>query len=325
MHDILAVTVPFFALVLCGYAAAHYHVLPETAIPGLNAFVLYFALPCMLFRFGASLAVTQLLDPVVAVVYLLVALLIVFGTFVATRSVRVSRKDAAFGALTAAFPNSGFMGVPLLAALMGPTAAGPVITTLLVDMLVTSSLCIALSQGDVEPGAPPRPAAAAARALGAALRNPLPWAIGLGMLASHTQTRLPGPIDTIVRMLGDAATPVALFTIGTVLWRARSHVHNRTPIALFVPVALVKLFVHPLLVLTFGMVAIQAGASLSSYALTVLVLTAALPSASSVSLLAERYGADNGRVTRIIVTSTAAAFVTLSVLAWLAGAGVAAQ
>jgi predicted permease len=32
--------------------------------------------------------------------------------------------DAAFGALVAAFPNSGFMGVPLLVALLGPAAAG---------------------------------------------------------------------------------------------------------------------------------------------------------------------------------------------------------
>lgn len=327
MQDILAVTVPFFALVLCGYAAGHYRVLPESAIPGLNAFVLYFALPCMLFRFGASLAVTQLLDPTVAVVYTIAALLIVFGTYFATRSPRVSRKDAAFGALTAAFPNSGFMGVPLLATLMGPTAAGPVITTLLVDMLVTSSLCIALSQGDAGrdrtagADAAVRPAVAAGRALLAALRNPLPWAIVLGMLASQTQLRLPGPVDTIVRMLGDSATPVALFTIGTVLWRARAHVHNRTPVSLFLPVALVKLFVHPLLVMALGMAAMHAGAPLSTFALTVIVLTAALPSASSVSLLAERFGADNGRVTRIIVTSTAVAFVTLSTLAWLAGAG----
>jgi malonate transporter and related proteins len=44
MQAILAVTVPFFALVLAGYLAAHRHVLPESAIPGLNAFVLYFAL-----------------------------------------------------------------------------------------------------------------------------------------------------------------------------------------------------------------------------------------------------------------------------------------
>ena len=58
--------------------------------------------------------------------------------------------------------------------------------------------------------------------------------------------------------------------------------------------------------------AIQLGASLDRFALTVLVLLAALPSASNVSLLAERFGADNGRIARIILVSTAAAFFSFS-------------
>jgi predicted permease len=57
----------------------------------------------------------------------------------------------------------------------------------------------------------------------------------------------------------------------------------------------------------------------SQFALLVLVLNAALPSASNVAILAERYGADNGRVTRIIMVSTALAFVTFSVIAWAFG------
>ena len=76
MQSILAVTVPFFALVLCGYLAARRHVLPESAIPGLNSFVLYFALPCLLFRFGASTPILDLLNPSVMLVYLASALLI---------------------------------------------------------------------------------------------------------------------------------------------------------------------------------------------------------------------------------------------------------
>jgi hypothetical protein len=36
-------------------------------------------------------------------------------------------------------------------------------------------------------------------------------------------------------------------------------------------------------------------------------------------LLAERYGADNGRVARIIMTSTVLAFVSFSTLTWLFG------
>jgi predicted permease len=89
-------------------------------------------------------------------------------------------------------------------------------------------------------------------------------------------------------------------------------------VRLYLPLALIKLLVHPLLVAALGWVAVHGfGATLSPFSLTVLVLAAALPSASTVSLLAERYGADNGRVTRAVVLSTVLAFATFSLLAWL--------
>ena len=322
MQAVLAVTVPFFALVLAGYLAARRHVLPESGIPGLNAFVLYFALPCLLLRFGMNTPVVEMLNPAVLAVYLPAALLIVFFTIATSLNTRVVLKDASFGALVAAFPNTGFMGVPLLVALFGPAAAGPVICTMLADLFVTSSLCIALSQigrsadGQAQTG---DSAAAAKRALRGALSNPLPWSIALGAVLSAADWRLPGPVDVIVTMLAAAATPVALFTIGAVLWRAGQHTHTRTALADYVPVALIKLFVHPLLVFALAVGARQIGAPLSGFQITVLTLAAALPSASSVSLLAERYGADNGRIARIIMTSTVLAFASFSVLAWWFG------
>jgi len=320
MAPILSVTIPFFALVLCGYLAARSKLLPASAIPGLNIYVLYFALPCMLYRFGASLPVAQLIDASVIAVWLSAALAMVFGTIALTRSARVGMKDAAFGALTVAFPNTGFMGVPMLAALLGPAAAGPVITTLLIDLLITSSVAIGLAQmGD---RGQLGPAASALRSIRGALSNPLPWAIGAGMVSSATDLHTIGPADTIVRMLADSATPVALFTIGTVLWRAGQHAHTRTPLALYLPLALIKLVAHPLLVFGLGWLAIRLlGAPLSGFNLTVLVLAAALPSASTASLLAERYGADNSRVTRAVVLSTVLAFVTFSLLASMANVG----
>ncbi|MBW8471283.1 MAG: hypothetical protein K0M67_23690, partial [Thiobacillus sp.] len=73
-----------------------------------------------------------------------------------------------------------------------------------------------------------------------------------------------------------------------------------------------KLLLHPLLVLAVGTAAIQLGVPLQPFALTVMVLVSALPSASNVSLLAERFGADNGRIARIILVTTSAAFLTFS-------------
>jgi hypothetical protein len=120
-------------------------------------------------------------------------------------------------------------------------------------------------------------------------------------------------------MLADAATPVALFTIGAVLHRAQQHVHGKTPIVDYLPVALVKLLLHPLLVIALAAVARALGAPLTGFQIMVLALGAALPSASNVALLAERYGADTGRIARIIMTSTALAFVTFTALAGLMG------
>ena len=314
MEAILAVTAPFFALVLCGYLAARQGVLPESAIGGLNAFVLYFALPCMLFRFGAGTPVLELLNPTLLAVWLLCALLVVGFTVALTLGARVNLKDAAFGALVAAFPNTGFMGVPLLVALLGSGAAGPAICTILVDIFITSSLCIALAQAHEASGQGAR--AALVQALKGTVANPLPWAIALGAASSASGLRLSGPVDTVVRMLGDAATPVALFTIGAVLWRAGRHAHTRTPPALYLPVAAIKLVLHPLLVFGVGAGAHALGAPISAFQILVITLVAALPSASNVSLLAERFGADNGRVARIIMASTVAAFVTFTLLVW---------
>jgi malonate transporter and related proteins len=326
MQAILAVTVPFFALVLCGYWAARAHVLPESAIPGLNSFVLYFALPCLLFRFGSGTPVLQLLNPVVLAVYLTSALLIVFFTINLSLNDRVPLQDAAFGALVAAFPNTGFMGVPLLVALLGKAAAGPVICLILADLFVTSSLCIAVSQWHAKPvlgQAVARAGPSAGEALGRALRgavsNPLPWAIALGAVFSVRQWLLPGPAMAVVNMLADAASPVALFTIGAVLWRSGQHVAGRSLVRDYLPVAFVKLLLHPLLVLALGAAAIALGAPLDKFQLTVLVLAAALPSASNVSLLAERYGANNGRIARIIMSSTVLAFISFALLAWAFG------
>jgi predicted permease len=80
----------------------------------------------------------------------------------------------------------------------------------------------------------------------------------------------------------------------------------------YLPVSVIKLLLHPVLVLLVASSAVQMGVPIAPFALVVMVLVAALPSASNVSLLAERLGADNGRIARIILVTTAAAFVTFS-------------
>ena len=309
MQQILLVTFPFFALVLFGWCVARVRLLPLEAIPGLNVFVLFFALPCMLYRLAATTPIMRLLDPMVSTVYLLCALLMVALAVISTRRRGVGWNDASFGALVAAFPNSGFMGVPLLVALLGQRAAGPAIVALAIDLVVTSSLCIALSRLD---GANAQGlSGAVGNALKGMLKNPLPWSIGLGCLTTATGLQLWEPARNTIGMLADGASPVALFTIGAVLARPQQAAGTGTggdlPLVVFY-----KLAVHPALVLGVGKLAQAIGMPLDGFSLTVLVLIAALPSASSIPMLAERFGADAGRIARIVLVATAVSFISFS-------------
>ena len=336
MRQILTVTTPFFALVLLGWAVVRGRRLSLQAIPGLNSFVLFFALPCMLFRFSASTPITQLLDASVVTVYLAGTVAVVALAAGVARRQALGWSDAAFGALVAAFPNSGFMGVPLLIALFGQAAAAPAIVALALDMVVTSSLCIALSQlGAAAPAGRPATGhpvgAAVSRALHGILTNPLPWAIALGTLSSAAGLLPPAPLMRAVDMLAGAASPVALFALGAMFARGqmaaplpRSEPHNasrdaaRSASRSVLTTVAFKLLLHPLLVLAAGHIAIAAGLPLDPFAAAVLVLVAALPSASNVPMLAERFGADAGRLARVVLVSTVCAFGSFTLaVAWI--------
>src|SRR5690606_10928383 len=116
--------------------------------------------------------------------------------------------------------------------LLGQAAAGPVILLMLVGMVVTSSLCVALSRLDEGEGHGGRAMVVAGRkALRGVATNPMPWAILLGALASALQFRLPGPVEQTVWLLADAASPVALFTIGAVLARSQIQANHPMPVS----------------------------------------------------------------------------------------------
>lgn len=323
MLSILAITFPFFALVLCGYGATRHGLLPIGAIPGLSTFVLFFALPAMLFRFGAATPLAQLLDIPLLVLYSASALLLVAVVVMFSRNERINIKDAAFGALVAAFPNSGFMGIPLILTLLGEHAVAVVFITLMVDFFLTSSICLSLAEMKSSRGeAKSRHAVLRGfiRSLRGALANPMPWAIAVGVLFGVSGLTMPEPVDKTIALLSDAASPVALFAIGAILARNVVRAKHRSPLLDYVLVALAKLLLHPLLVFLACRFAQWLGLGVSVPAETALILVAALPSASNVTMLAERFGADSDRIARVIMVSTALSFFTFSGMVWLLAA-----
>lgn len=311
MPDLLLLFLPFFALVLLGWGAARGGLLALDGIGTLNTFVLFFALPALVFRLAASGALQQAGLGGLLLAYGLAGTVVAGLALWWARRSGLSRRDGGLVALVTAFPNTGFLGLPLLTGLLGTQAAGPVAATLLVDVIWLSSLCLALAN-----------AHGLQHAVQGAVRNPLLWSLGLGLLASALggTLALPHALDETLRLLAMAATPAALFTLGAVL--ARTQLQGQAgPVAarsLWWP-ALLKLLWHPALVWGIGQGLGLLGWDLPVQGLMVLTMAAALPSAGNVAMLAEREGADTGLVARIILWTTAAALLTL--VAWSAGLG----
>nr|WP_306238043.1 AEC family transporter [Ornithinimicrobium sp. HY1745] len=314
--QIVSVIIPFFALVLIGFLAARSRILPLEAVAGLNTYVLYFALTALLFQLGAQTPVAQLLDPTLMGLWLIAGLVVMAAAVLPAVRRGHTWLDGSLGGLIAILPNSGFMGLPLIAALVGPDSAGPIITTLLVDIVAMQSIAIALSQRDHAGHG------SVLQQIGSALlrvvKNPMPWAIVLGAAWGVTGLSLFGPIDDVLSMLATSATPVALFTIGAVLARQqmRAREAGQRPggvLSSDIPwLTALKLLAHPIIVWVLGWAAIRAGLPLTDATLVVLVLVAALPSATNASMLAERLGADNGRIASVILATTALGFGTFT-------------
>ncbi len=309
MLAILNVTAPFFALSACGYAAARFRLLPENAVPALNTFVLYFALPCMMFRFTLDTPFEQIFSAKVFLTYMLGGL-ITFAIFMVTYRLasKTPLRDGAYPAMAVSWSNWGYMGFALIPALMGKEALPVIVAGGMADLFVVLSVGLAFGGGTA--------GHTSLRAIvqGAVLRvikNPMIWAVIFGAIGSAAGLTLPTAPDQLVKLLGSAAVPVALFAIGVSLYRPG------VPI-LRADVMMItggKLLLHPYIV---AIVAIYMF-GLPAFQMHVLVLMAALPVAGSVFLFAERAGSNSDAISGSILVSTALAFFSFSALSWAMG------
>ena len=300
MLEIFIRTLPFFALIGLGYGAGRTRFFTPDATAYLTKFVFYFALSAMLFRFSATLSFSDIFDARLAAAYLW-GTAFVYGIALAVAFWRrQSVEVAAIEAQCAAIGNTGFLGVPMLAVLLGEEAIGPIILILAIDLIVFSSLLVILVTGSRDG----RMSAGVLRTVGVGLlKNPMIVSIVLGLAVSAAALPMPRPVEDFLTILGNAATPGALFAIGASL---ASKSAERLTVSGWL--SFCKLVLHPALV--------AAGAFLffptTPYAAAVAVSAAALPVAGNVFILAQHYGVAPQRVSAAILISTAASIFTVS-------------
>lgn len=321
MLDILSALVPVFGIIVLGMCVERLGSLPRGTPAALNQFVFRVSLPALLFNAVARKTPQELAHGGFAagtVAGMLLAFAL--GYLLCSRGGRRNGPDIAVLAQAASFPNSAFLGLPIVAALLpgndDAVLAGGIVSVLcLAVLLVTMARLEAVRSGG---GMSWRVLRQVSSALG---RNPILLATLAGVAVSLSGLGLARPVAAMASMLGATASPCALFGIGMVLaaqltaegagcppegGAGECDPQALSPLARQVVVNAVKLFGHPALtwlcLWAFGV---------RGHWLGMGVLFAAMPTAAVAYVVAESYGAGARDTSRAIVVSTMLSALTL--------------
>ncbi len=310
MQDIFLKTLPFFALIGLGYGAGRTRFFSEEATAYLTRFVFYFALSAMIFRFAANLSLGDVLDWTLVGAYLGASLAVYLIATAVALLRRRGLEEATVEAQCAVIGNVGFLGLPMLALLMGEGAIGPVMLVLSTDLIVFGSLIVILITGSRDGRFSPL----ILRTVGLGLlRNPMIMSLVAGLAWARLGLEIPVPVQEFLTLLGGAATPGALFAIGASLAGKSA---ERITVAGWL--SFCKLVLHPLAVASALLLVVGA----DGFEARVIIAAASLPVAGNVYILAQHFGVAPQRVSSAILISTAVSIVTVSLVIALVSSAV---
>ncbi|MBA2693933.1 MAG: AEC family transporter [Rubrobacter sp.] len=304
MQVILDTALPFFALVFCGYGAGRFGLLSEASASGLNTFVFYFALPAFIFVLLATTPIDEALNASFAAAYLMAGLgVAAVAAFLGVWLFASDKSSAVLRGASASLGNTGYMGLPLIAAAFGNEAAVAMALGLTLEVIFMMPLAIILLEADK---GPERKLSDLVSTVALALvKNPIIIAIAAGAAVSFSGFDLFSPVGNFAELLGDAAGPCALFTLGATL-AGRQLSGGLAEISYL---TFFKLAAHPA-----AMWATMTLFGVNPLWTNVAILAASLPVAANVFILARQYDTYIDRTSGAILVSTIVSVATVSAL-----------
>ncbi|MEU3492067.1 AEC family transporter [Kitasatospora cineracea] len=313
MEALVSAFAPIWALTAVGWLAGRTGLLGADAEAVLGRFVFHVSMPAALFTVVARTDLASFADRWVLAFAAGTLVASVLGLAAGLRAER-STAERTVAVMAAGYVNSGNLGIPVAAQVLGSASfAAPVL--LFQVLLVTPVLLTVL---DASTGtAPPGPAARLRRLAMLPLRNPVILGAGLGALFSAEGWHLPGPLAHSADLLGAAAVPTALVTLGLSLHTPPGTAAQRPDRGELGVAVLVKTVGQPLAALAVGALLLH----LRGPQLRAAVLMSALPTAQNVYVYARLYGAAPVLARSAVLASTVLSMLTLSVIAWSLGGG----
>lgn len=304
MTDALAALVPIFVLIALGAALKRAKFAPDAFWTGADRLTYYVFFPALLFR---SLATASLADLPVgdAVFATIVSLLIVTALSFSARRLFALKPPAYTSVLQGSIRPNTYVALAAAVALYEDAGLSAFAIGILAFVPLVNLISVLALARWGRGGA--RKMSGLRATLFQVVTNPLILACALGVLANLFFGELPAPIDETLALLGRAALPLGLVSVGAGL---RLEALRRARGAVFAA-ALGKLVLLPA-VLIFVMNNLHLQGTLAG----VILLFGAAPAAVSAYILARQMGGDHRLMAAIITAETILAIVTLPFWMW---------
>jgi predicted permease len=307
MLTAFAAVLPVVLVTGVGYVAGRLRWLGPAASSELMRFVAWLGLPAILFGAMARADWAALWQPGFVASFSLGGLAVLLGTLAWRLRRGEGLTDAALSGLNASSANVGYIGFPIAEAVFGRESFGLVsIAAVLTATFVFPAAIVLMEAGRQEEV---RPSHLLGKVSLSLLRNPMVVAPFLGAAWSGLGIPLPASASTALNMLGTAASPCALVALGLFFARPGTASHT-SPMGVPIGLSALKLVGQPLATGLLAALLFR----LPPQTTGVLVLMAALPTATASFAVADSYRTGMEATSRSILLSTIASAVTLSVV-----------
>lgn len=305
MPNTLAVALaPIFVVLFLGYGAGRLRRVGGEHVGALNTLVMEFALPAALFVGTVTAPRTLLVSQAPALVALGIAMLVPFaGWFALQRRLGRDHAESAIQALTLSLPNYAAAGLPIMAAVAGKTGDLFVALTIAAGALIPSPVALVLLELS-KPEAEGSVARRVLTALARAFTKPMILAPVCGVALALAGVPMPAAVLASLELIGKATAGVALFLTGLVLSTQTFRFSRNVALAV-----LVGNILDPLLCLGI-VLALRLPWEVGRMA----VLMTALPCGFFGILFGIGYGRPSEEAGSMVLATTLASAVTLSVV-----------
>jgi len=312
MQDVITLALPFFGLILLGFAAGKFRNLPESGLSWMNFFVVYLALPALFFRLLSETPFEQLANvSFVAATTFTTYIVFAISFCVGVVATRGSIGESTILGIAGAYSNVGYMGPGLTLAVLGEQATVPTALILAFDnalMFILAPLLMALAGTENESFL-----VTLQKICFRISTHPFIVATIAGVTAAAFEVRPPEAVNTLLLYLSNAAAPCALFAMGVnIALRPMGRIPMELPLVLSI-----KLVLHPILV--FLLLSWLGGFEPSWVATAVLM--SCLPPATNVFVIAQQYGTYVQRASSFVLIGTAVSIVTVTAFIWALTSG----